>query len=87
MEKNKSLSAGSDIIAAIGTAWGEAGIAIVRISGEGSRELAGKLLSLTAPLTESPARFLRNGTLLDDKGDPIDQVLAVWFAPPKSYTG
>lgn len=87
MEKNKSLSAGSDIIAAIGTAWGEAGIAIVRISGEGSRELAGELLSLAAPLTETPARFLRNGTLLDDKGDPIDQVLAVWFAPPKSYTG
>ena len=87
MERNETLPPGNDIIAAIGTAWGEAGIAIVRMSGEGSRELAGKFLSLAAPLTETPARFLRNGTLLDEKGDPVDQVLAVWFAPPKSYTG
>ncbi|MEA4881376.1 MAG: tRNA uridine-5-carboxymethylaminomethyl(34) synthesis GTPase MnmE [Synergistaceae bacterium] len=87
MERKETPPPERDIIAAIGTAWGEAGIAIVRISGEGSRELAGKFLSLAVPLEDTPPRFLRNGSLLDDKGDPIDQVLAVWFAPPKSYTG
>ena len=87
MERNETLPSGWDIIAAIGTAWGEAGIAIVRMSGAGSRKLAGKFLSLAAPLEKTPARFLRNGTLLDEKGNAVDQVLAVWFAPPKSYTG
>ena len=84
---NETLPAGHDLIAAIGTAWGEAGIAIVRMSGAGSRKLAGKFLSLAASLEETPARFLRNGTLLDEKGNAVDQVLAVWFAPQKSYTG
>ena len=32
-----------DIITAIATAWGEGGIAVVRLSGEGSVELADKI--------------------------------------------
>jgi tRNA modification GTPase len=76
-----------DTIAAIATAWGEAGIAIVRLSGSNSRRIADKTLSLAAPLEETPARSMRIGYLLDENGDPLDQVLAVWFAAPKSYTG
>lgn len=76
-----------DTIAAIATAWGEAGIAIVRLSGPEARKLADRQLSLAVPLSGTPPRYLRNGYLLDEKGETIDQVLAVWFAPPKSYTG
>lgn len=76
-----------DTIAAIATAWGEAGIAIVRLSGPESLRMADQVLDLAAPLSETAPRTMRNGFLLDEKRNPIDQVLAVWFAAPKSYTG
>lgn len=76
-----------ETIAAIATARGEAGIAVVRLSGARSKEIADRTLSLTASLAETPARRMRNGYLLDEKGEALDQVLAVWFAAPKSYTG
>ncbi|PKL02104.1 MAG: tRNA uridine-5-carboxymethylaminomethyl(34) synthesis GTPase MnmE, partial [Synergistetes bacterium HGW-Synergistetes-2] len=76
-----------ETIAAIATARGEAGIAVVRLSGARSKEIADRTLSLTVPLAETPARRMRNGYLLDEKGEALDQVLAVWFAAPKSYTG
>ncbi len=76
-----------DIIAAISTAWGEAGIAIVRLSGFNSRELADEVVHGIRPLSETPPRVLRNGYLLDEKKEPIDQVLFSWFRAPKSYTG
>ena len=87
MDSFSRSGTGNDIIAAIATAWGEAGIAIVRLSGPGSRILADRRLSLTVPLAGTPPRYLRNGYLIDEKGQAVDQVLAVWFAPPKSYTG
>jgi tRNA modification GTPase len=77
----------NDTIAAISTAWGEAGIAIVRLSGAESRKIADGLLSLAVPLSETEPRLMRNGFLLDEKGEALDQILAVWFAPPRSYTG
>ena len=76
-----------DTIAAIATPWGEAGIAIVRLSGPESRTIADRRLSLAEPLSAMAPRLMRNGYLLDEKGEAIDQVLAVWFSPPKSYTG
>lgn len=76
-----------DTIAAIATPWGEAGIAVVRLSGPDSRTIADRQLTLADPLSAMAPRHMRNGFLLDEKGEAIDQVLAVWFAPPKSYTG
>ena len=76
-----------DTIAAIATAWGEAGIAIVRLSGPDASVVAEGLLTLPVPLSDIPPRFMKNTFLLDEKGDVIDQVLVVRFAPPKSYTG
>ncbi len=76
-----------DTIAAISTAWGEAGIAIIRLSGPSSRTIADRLFRGVKPLSETPPRFMRNGHILDFQGNVIDQVLAVWFRGPKSYTG
>lgn len=87
MTSSVSLREENDTIAAIATAWGEAGIAIVRLSGPGARKISDRLLSLTVPLAQTPPRYLRNGYLLDENGEALDQVLAVWFTPPKSYTG
>ena len=41
-----------DIITALATAWGEGGIAIIRVSGEGSLSLADKLFSASSQLSE-----------------------------------
>ncbi len=76
-----------DTIAAISTAWGEAGIAIIRLSGPDARSMADKVFKGVKPLSQTPPRYMRNGYIIDRSGEPLDKVLAVWFEGPKSYTG
>ncbi|MCL1874746.1 MAG: tRNA uridine-5-carboxymethylaminomethyl(34) synthesis GTPase MnmE [Synergistaceae bacterium] len=83
-----------DTIAAISTAWGESGIAIVRVSGEDACEIAAKILKTPEPLDKVEARRMQLANLLgkptgDDKTtrDIIDNVLVVRFSSPRSYTG
>ena len=76
----------SDTIAAISTAWGEAGIAIVRVSGPDAVHLARGLLRF-GPSGFPPPREMRLAALLDDSGAPIDQGLVGLFPGPRSYTG
>ncbi|HHX14152.1 MAG TPA: tRNA uridine-5-carboxymethylaminomethyl(34) synthesis GTPase MnmE [Clostridiales bacterium] len=78
-----------ETIAAISTAYGEAGIGIIRISGE----QAGFLLDqLFRPASEGPvptdcARQLRYGTIIDPAIDQaVDEVLAVFMPAPATYT-
>jgi len=74
-----------DTIVAIATAWGEAGIAIVRLSGPSAVEFSKSILRFEAGYP--PPRFMRLASLTGDDGNVIDQVLAVYFQSPKSYTG
>jgi tRNA modification GTPase len=76
-----------DIIAAISTAWGESGIAIVRLSGSGSRDLVDSIFRGGAGLSPSQPRFMKHGFIYDAEENPVDEVLAVWFMEPYSYTG
>ncbi|MBQ9565898.1 MAG: tRNA uridine-5-carboxymethylaminomethyl(34) synthesis GTPase MnmE [Synergistaceae bacterium] len=76
----------SDTIAAISTAWGEAGIAIVRVSGPDTVPLACSVLRFGSS-GFPPPREMRLASLLDEEGEACDQVLAVRFISPKSYTG
>ena len=82
-----SCSLRKDIIAAISTAWGESGIAIVRLSGSGSRDLVDPIFRGGEGLGPSPPRLMKHGFILDADGEPVDEVLAVWFKGPYSYTG
>ena len=75
-----------DIITAMATAWGEGGIAVVRLSGEGSVELADKIFKGKKKLADMPARFLTLGRLRSAEGDFFDEVLAVRFEKGASYT-
>ena len=52
-----------DIIAAQATAWGEGGIAIVRLSGEGCARLAGEIFRGRRPFEEQPPRYMALGSL------------------------
>ncbi|MDD4160525.1 MAG: tRNA uridine-5-carboxymethylaminomethyl(34) synthesis GTPase MnmE [Synergistaceae bacterium] len=75
-----------DIITALATSWGEGGIAVVRLSGEGSVALADKLFSGQKKLADHPARFLTLGRLRSSEGIFFDEVLAVRFDKGASYT-
>ena len=76
--------ASSQTIAAISTALGKAGIAVVRISGPDAVFVARKILK-RQDFPEAGRMHLTS--LLDSEGKIIDRVLAVRFAAPKSYTG
>jgi tRNA modification GTPase len=75
-----------DVIAAVATAWGEAAIAVVRLSGSGSVELADRFFRGSRPLSAERARRMALGNMARD-GEIVDQVLAVRFASGASYTG
>ncbi|MCF0248501.1 MAG: 50S ribosome-binding GTPase, partial [Synergistes sp.] len=76
-----------DIITAAATAWGEGGIAIVRLSGEGSAALVDKIFRAKRPFSEQQPRLMVLGTLQTEEGVPVDEVLAVRFEKGSSYTG
>ncbi len=76
----------NDIITALATAYGESGIAIVRLSGEGSAALAEQLLRGRKKLSEYPPRTMRLFTLCEN-GEAFDEALAVRFEKGSSYTG
>ncbi len=67
-----------DTIVAIATPSGRGGIGVVRISGPVAVDVAGALLTLDRPLQPRHATFART---------KCDQVVAVYFPAPNSYTG
>ena len=75
-----------DDIAAISTAWGNSGIAIVRVSGPSSWQIARSRIKLRTNVPLKP-RVARNAYLLDEAGEPIDDILVLPFSAPHSYTG
>lgn len=78
-----------DTIAAVGTAPGEAGIGIIRISGKRSQEILGQIFKgkKAKNIDEMPSRYMSYGFIYDEEGKKIDEVLAVIMRAPYSYTG
>ncbi len=76
------MSAPSDIIAAVATAQGRAGIGVVRVSGKNLERVTARLLGkVPAPRVATRASFR------DAQGEPIDDGVALFFPAPASYTG
>lgn len=77
-----------ETIAAISTATGEAGIGIVRMSGEDSVEIADKVFRHIGQknLTEIKNRMMSYGHIIDKNGKVIDEVLIVKMMAPNTYT-
>lgn len=69
-----------DTIFALATAPGRAGIAVVRLSGEGARAIA-EVLAGPLPVAGRVLRWLRHG------GEMLDQALVLTFAKGASFTG
>ncbi len=72
-------------ICAIATASGEGGIAIVRMSGEGAKEIFEKCFR-PAREGEILSHRMRYGHAVDVAGNSIDEVMAVFLAAPNTYT-
>ncbi len=76
----------SDTIAAISTPQGSAGIAIIRMSGLESVDIAQKVLT-RKDFNLNTAGVMKLSFLKDAGGNILDKVYSVFFAAPKSYTG
>ncbi len=76
------------IIAAISTPPGKGGVAIIRISGAGAIELAGRIFlpKSKKKITDYPARVQIYGDIIC-RGEPSDDGLLTCFPAPNSYTG
>jgi tRNA modification GTPase len=72
----------ADTIAAIATAQGRGGVGVVRISGRDVQLIAKAILGMLPK-----ARLATYTNFLDDKGDALDQGIALYFPAPHSYTG
>jgi len=73
-----------DTICAIATAPGVGAIAIVRVSGPGAPALAARMFRTREPLRE---RYATYGTIVDERGGPIDKGIAILARAPNTYTG
>ncbi len=79
----------SHVIAAVSTGNQVSAIGIIRLSGPGCGQVAGKVFKSKngTPLQEQDNRKLVLGNLLDVQGRTIDQCMAVFTKGPHSYTG
>lgn len=90
----------TDTIVAIATPPGRGGIGVVRVSGTGTRDVAGRVLTTKDALVPRQATFTRVAASVDIQAEsepapgaptsgaqPIDQVVATFFPGPASYTG
>ena len=78
-----------DVIAAIATGASRSAIGILRLSGDGCADVAGKVLRMAngRPLSDAPERMLCLAKLTDRRGRVIDEILAVHSRGPNTYTG
>lgn len=72
-----------DTICAVSTAPGEGALAIVRLSGDRALKIA-KGVFKGGELANRMAAF---GEIIDTDKKVIDQVVAIWYKAPRSYTG
>ena len=76
-----------DTISAIATALRVGSIGVIRLSGPDSLAIADRIFTGREKPGKDNARKLLYGHILDRKGQPIDEVLAVYMPGPHSYTG
>ena len=75
-----------DTIAAIATSGGAGGIAIVRMSGEKAFGILKKMFVPFNPRSKLSHARMVYGHITDADGEIIDEVMAVRFYSPRSYT-
>lgn len=72
-----------DTIVAIATPLGVGSISIIRLSGSNSLNIAQKI----SKLTDIKPRYATLSYLYDEKNNPIDEAIILYFKAPNSFTG
>ena len=77
-----------DDIAAIATAPGESGLAVVRVSGAGAIVVADRVFRGASRLADAASHTLHHGWVSAPgiSGEPLDEVVAGVFRAPRSFT-
>ena len=84
---SKAPGAGFDVIAALATAPGSGGVAMIRLSGEGVYAIADALTALARPPSvRAPGSFVY-APLLGAAGETLDDAVLLFYRAPHSYTG
>lgn len=78
-----SISAFNDTIVALSTASGKGALGVIRLSGDKSLSILSKISSLSDKVKSNQAKFCK----IYNKENLIDEVIAVYFKNPKSFTG
>lgn len=77
----------SDTIAAISTAVGEGGIAIIRVSGPDSVQEVERIFKSKSKLTQVDSHTVHYGHIVDPKtGENLEEVLVTVMRAPRSFT-
>lgn len=87
---NSPLGVGGSTIAAISTAPGVGGIAVIRVSGPESFVICDRIFKpskRSATVQSQQANTVVYGTVTDKNNEPIDEVLLTVFRAPHSFTG
>jgi tRNA modification GTPase len=74
----------SDPIVALATPPGRSALALIRLSGNGAFEVAGRVIT---GFRGTPARLATLATFRDADGEPVDRGMYTVFPGPGSYTG
>lgn len=76
-----------DTIAAVSTPRGKGGIAVLRVSGEGTREVLSRVFTPLGRAPQEHPRLSCFGKIHTPVGAVIDEGLVTFFAAPASFTG
>jgi tRNA modification GTPase len=76
----------NDLIVALATPPGKGALAIVRVSGPGCIAVVSKAIQSLANITPDESRRLVYDFICDRNNNPIDEITAIPYFAPKSYT-
>jgi tRNA modification GTPase len=77
----------SSTITATATPPGEGAISVIRLSGDRALAIADRLFRGRKKLLEADPQTVHHGTVVGGSGEALDEVLAIVFRSPHSYTG
>ena len=80
--------ANGDTVVAQSTPYGYGGIGVIRVTGPDALRILGRLTNLSKErLRTIKPRLVYKELILDEKKDPFDDAVVIYFKSPKSYTG
>ena len=81
------MNLGGKTVAAVSTAHGVGGVAVIRVSGADAAPICDKIFFGKTPLPAAQPYLMQYGSIKNLSGELIDRVLCVYMKAPNSYTG